>query len=669
MSQEDLCFSLLWKRDRCLDRYRTLFVICYDPLLYLLRQHKDIVSFAFADDLCLASLSLPLLFPALSVIDSFSEVSGLGINKSKSFVLPTGDPSQFSSYRDLLLSSPWPDLDIRERGTHLGIVIGRKITLADIWEAPLQKALTRIRTAYPYVKALPLVKRILYVNVFIVSIFSYVGLFFVLPTGLWKTIRSAIAKLVIPFHGSAFTYEALVCAGFFFEIKPALKDVWAFNLSLLAARSPLLSSTCNYFSLPRGNCRTSKLIMAHRDAAAVDFWRGRHAADGTLLPLAKPSSPNIYKCFIEDIYTDQVVSHYGNKFFSFRSASHSVPSSLPPSALFYCISDNLLNISVPSFLVFHHFLFIHNALSTSRRLRHMSNTSIDDVASCFFCNKEQDSVSHMFTCCPVINKARVLFFNKFSFDLSPFLPMPSFVSSLPTTHSSSFPLTRPHLFPSLVCFLSSLVSLASPCVLAPSSVPLSASFLYGVPTSLALPILAFNHAVWQFRRPALAARDCKGSDWVVARIVELATNNILYASNFHKTKSVRSKSISPHDSLTSTIDPGIAICYTDGSAVPNPGPCGAGTSIFLNSPDIVIDAGVSLGHSTNNVAELAALAICLAELIDVFKKRTLSKALIFSDSSYAIKLANSKAKPSSNVNLVFLLRNTLCEAQKLSDRH
>ena len=396
-----------------------LFDICDDPLLYLLRQHKHISPFAFADDLCLAALSLPPLFPALALIDSFSDVSGLGINKSKSFLLPTGDPSLFSSYRDLLLSSPWPDLDIRERGTHLGVVIGRKITLADIWEAPLQKALARIRTAQPFVKALPLTKRILYVNVFIVSIFSYIGLFFVLPTGLWKTIRSAIAKLVIPFRGSAFTYEALVCAGLFFKIKPALKDVWAFNLSLLAVRSPLLSSTCNYFSLPRGNCRTSKLIMDHRNAAGVDFWRGRHAADGTLLPLAKPSSPNIYKCFVEDIYSDQVVTHYGNKFSSFLSASLSVPLPLPPSDLFYCISDNLLNISAPSSLLLHHFLLIHNALPTSRRLRHMSNTSIDDVAPCFFCNKGQDSVTHMLTCCPVVNKARALFFNKFSFDLSP----------------------------------------------------------------------------------------------------------------------------------------------------------------------------------------------------------------------------------------------------------
>ena len=261
-----------------------LFVICYDPLLFLLRNYKDISFFAFADDLCLASFSLPSLFPALSTIDAFSLVSGLGINKSKSFVLPTGDVSLFSSYRDLLNRSPWPDLDIREKGTHLGIVIGRNVTLSDIWDIPLQKALARIRSARSFVRSLPLTKRILFVNVFIVSIFSYVGLFFVLPTGIWRKIRLEIAKLVIPFNGSGFTYESLVCADVVYNIKPALKDVWAFNISLLASRSCFISSAIRYHDLPRIDIRYSKLISCHRNAAAVDFWRGWDP----------PSPPQIY---------------------------------------------------------------------------------------------------------------------------------------------------------------------------------------------------------------------------------------------------------------------------------------------------------------------------------------------------------------------------------------
>src|SRR5688572_11472322 len=96
--------------------------------------------------------------------------------------------------------------------------------------------LFRIHSARPYVRTISLPRRILFVNVFIVSIFSYVGLFFTLPTPLWRIIKRAISKLVIPFNGSAYKYEALVCSHILYKLNPPLKDVWAFNISLLASR-------------------------------------------------------------------------------------------------------------------------------------------------------------------------------------------------------------------------------------------------------------------------------------------------------------------------------------------------------------------------------------------------------------------------------------------------
>ena len=49
-----------------------------------------------------------------------------GINKDKSFVLTT---SPVSHYPVIRAGSPWPDLARKERGTHLGIMIGRDVTL------------------------------------------------------------------------------------------------------------------------------------------------------------------------------------------------------------------------------------------------------------------------------------------------------------------------------------------------------------------------------------------------------------------------------------------------------------------------------------------------------------------------------------------------------------
>ena len=267
-----------------------LFILAYDPLLLALTHHPHLRLFAFADDLAIATHDVTLIYPALNTISAFSRVSGLGINKDKSLVLSTAPPAAHHAIRVGLLASPWPDLALKSRGTHLGIVLGRDVTLEEIWAAPYAKAVNRIRGSHALARSLSLANRILFVNVFIISIFSYVGLFFVLPPDLWAPLKRAISLLVTPFHGGAYTYESLVCAGLMFGAKPFLKDTWAFTNSLLASRSALISSEANYNDLPYVDLSFTKLISRHRDAAAVDFWRSRHLPDGTLLSLSSTAS-------------------------------------------------------------------------------------------------------------------------------------------------------------------------------------------------------------------------------------------------------------------------------------------------------------------------------------------------------------------------------------------
>ena len=224
-----------------------LFVLAYDPLLDKLRRFPSLNTYAFADDLAIAtSGSVDHIYPALTLISTFSEASGLGINREKSLVLTTSPPSSHDDIRSALLRSPWPDLPLRDRGTHLGVVIGRDVTLDEIWEAPVNTAINRLNRARSFLRSLSVTNRIIYVNVFITSIFSYIGLFFVLPTDTWKVIKGHISKAVIPYNGGAYTYESLVCRGVLYGVKPSLRDPWAFVISLLAVRSPLALSTANY---------------------------------------------------------------------------------------------------------------------------------------------------------------------------------------------------------------------------------------------------------------------------------------------------------------------------------------------------------------------------------------------------------------------------------------
>jgi hypothetical protein len=138
-----------------------LFIIAYDPLLHFLSQKVGIRPFAFADDLALFADSVTHISPSLLLITQFSFVSGLGINRDKSAAIPTSDPSSWPLIRSELSLCPWKDLPLKESGTHLGILIGRSVTLEMLWNGPLQKAVSRVEANKVILHSLSLSTRIL----------------------------------------------------------------------------------------------------------------------------------------------------------------------------------------------------------------------------------------------------------------------------------------------------------------------------------------------------------------------------------------------------------------------------------------------------------------------------------------------------------------------------
>jgi hypothetical protein len=158
-----------------------LFILAYDPLLLDLGRSPLLRNFAFADDLAVTAHSLLDFDFAFVAIDKFTYFSGLGINKKKSCVLSTGDEASDENLRLELSQCPWPDLPLRDKATHLGIPIGRSVTLGDIFEKPMKKAVDRLKMSAYAVQGFSVLSRILFVNVFIVSLFSYHCCFFVVP--------------------------------------------------------------------------------------------------------------------------------------------------------------------------------------------------------------------------------------------------------------------------------------------------------------------------------------------------------------------------------------------------------------------------------------------------------------------------------------------------------
>ncbi len=165
-------------------------------------------------------------------------------------------------------------------------------------------------------------------------------------------------------------------------------------------------------------------------------------------------------------------------------------------------------------------------------------------------------------------------------------------------------------------------------------------------------IIAFNSAVWKFRNPAHDSRLERNSEWLVNRLVELASVTLSCikpkARKKKKTVDVESESVA-HNEKVARMLPDTALCYSDGSASPNPGPCGAGVSFFVRDPDMVIDFGASLGRGTNNYAELYGLGIIFTRLFSLRSSHpSIRRAVVFCDSKLALRAAVSSKNPISN---------------------
>jgi hypothetical protein len=79
--------------------------------------------------------------------------------------------------------------------------VGHGVTLEQQFATPHAKAMSRLRSYIPSLRRMPIHRRATIINVFIISVYMYVGDFFIIPEYYCLPLRNLIRIAVIPWNG------------------------------------------------------------------------------------------------------------------------------------------------------------------------------------------------------------------------------------------------------------------------------------------------------------------------------------------------------------------------------------------------------------------------------------------------------------------------------------
>ena len=172
-------------------------------------------------------------------------------------------------------------------------------------------------------------------------------------------------------------------------------------------------------------------------------------------------------------------------------------------------------------------------------------------------------------------------------------------------------------------------------------------------------VIFFLYSVWRIRQDYLRTLGKPARSRDIIERIEEKQDDLLKGAQKKKTISAQLQSF-----LESP--PSEAILYfTDGSAIPNPGPSGAGVFRQAGSlPEVSIS--VHLGFGSNNEAELYAIGVALKCILRVGGA---GYNVIFTDSEYAHGILERKHKIKSHERLANMVLELLREARELNVVH
>ena len=634
-----------------------LFVICYDILLERISRLPNVEPHACADDLAISTSDVTNFWQPMLLINDFRFASGLGVNVDKTEIVAARD----CEVADLLASSPWPDIKMALFYKYLGILIGRDVTVSDIYKKPLTDLEERATLYYPTLKSVSHSGRVLGFNVFLFSKLSYIMNFYNIPyDDEHKAVSivhrvQAVARKAILRYGMGTDYPYCHLLSPLDRVSPGkpVRDAWAVSVSTLAAQANLMD--WNGQSVVEVDYTHTMIMSKHVHNAAAEFvcYALASLPDGTpfdaeehVRPSLRATRSHMYDILIHNGYGDEADADIALKL-ELRGLDEPdlVPTLHHNFAIIHTLPDHHRSVQ---------FNILFNALPTLRRV--MPIVIKDKITRayalchpCFLCGRDTDSIEHLYGGdCQVVSRAMEAAahtLNQHREDSDPFPVIPSL---------SPLDLGAPHPWAvSLLAF------------------PYPDNSIDPATREVAVKACAlFNSVVWYERRYYFESLACPLS-------LPKAVNRLTYAlfcswrllfrsprtkglgSAGRRSEAQQLEAQAYGQKLLAAVPPSSLIAFTDGSASPNPGPCGGGAFLSDTSKEWCDEAVAALGQGTNNIGELWAIGMALELAEERLNRFSYTYLYIFTDSQYSIGVLTLGWKVKGDDRLVKAIKSKI----------
>ena len=136
-----------------------------------------------------------VLEQVLLVVEEFEQASGSITNKDKSAIVPS---RHLSTHEQMDCRRRWHELRISYCERLLGLYIGIDATIDDQYRAPLQKFDDALATFTLQKHNMSLAVRVMVVNVFLWSLFSFQNRYFLMPRTLLQEVQHQALRFLTP---------------------------------------------------------------------------------------------------------------------------------------------------------------------------------------------------------------------------------------------------------------------------------------------------------------------------------------------------------------------------------------------------------------------------------------------------------------------------------------